>query len=146
MKILKVYDKINRNVLHTDQKSGSIIIREFPSKNEYALLMINTKIFKSKNDKVSYLSYAFFVNDIAIQTLDLTKKYLVYQENDLKGNLKHFERLHIKDSKSFLIKDRIYDENEKFIEIENHKGKKTAKFQVKENFIQTLINNNHGRE
>lgn len=145
MKILKVYDKVNRNVFYKDTSSGQIIIKDFISDISHSLLVINTKIFKSKNEKVSYLSYVLFENNMPVQTLDLTRKYLVYQEIDSEGNLKHSERLHLKDSKSFLIKDRVYDEDKKFIEIENHKGNKTIKFPVKENLIQTLINNNYGR-
>jgi len=123
MKILKVYDKINRNTFKHDQGTGNVVMREFYSDTDYITVIINTKVFKLKNDKLSYFSFIHTVNDIARETMDLTSKYIFFKVSNEKGMLTHSERIHLKDNKSILLVDRIYDEVDEFIEIENHRGR-----------------------
>lgn len=143
MKILKVYDKTNRNIFQKDPKSGNIIIRVFIKKNIFFTLIINTKIFALKNDKIAYFSYVKTENDLTVKTLDLTRKYLVFTKKNKKGLLTHSTRLKINDLKSKITIDRIYDEFEEFLELENYKGKKTVKFKLKKELITNLLK--HGQ-
>jgi len=140
MKILKIYDKINRNVFHHDINTGNITIREFCDNNKICTLFINTKLFKSKNEKMAYFSYVEAENNVVTKTLDITRKYILFRLMNQDGLLIHSERTHLKDSKSFLLIDRIYDDIGDFIEIENHHGNKTMKFTVKKEIINQLLN------
>lgn len=141
MKIIKVYDKLNRNVFHSDESTGNITIREYADNDNYFQLIINTKIFKLKNTKVSYLSFVLFENGLMSEAMDVTNKFIIYQKNS-NGRLMFYERLHLKDIKSFLRINRKYDIDGEFIEIENHKGSKTIKFKIKDeiltNFLKTI--------
>lgn len=139
MKILKVYDKINRSVFHSDTTTGNIFIKEYLSDNSYIYIVLNTKIFNSKNENLSYLSCMYYENNIAIESLELTSKYLIYKKNNKKGKVEFWERTHIKDNKSFLRVDRIYDEKDDFIESENHKGSRQLKYTIKPNIIEQLL-------
>jgi hypothetical protein len=139
MKILKVYDKVNRNTVHHELSSGTLILKEYLN-NSVINIIINTKIFKLKDDKRCYFSYVYSTSGITVQSLDITGKYIVYKEFNNKGLEIHSERIHLKDNKSFLISDKIYDETDESIEIENHKGNRTVKFKVKNEIINQLIN------
>lgn len=139
MKILKIYDKINRNLVHYEPLTGNLTIKEYLDENIINTI-INTKIFKLKDDRRSYYSYMLTSNGITIQSLDITRKYLVYKKFNNKGFIIHFERIHLKDNKSFLISDMIYDEVNECIEVENHKGNKTIKFKIKNEIINKFLN------
>jgi hypothetical protein len=139
MKILKVYDKINRNLVHYEPLTGNLIIKEYLDENIINTI-INTKIFKLKDDRRSYYSYMLTSNGITIESIDITRKYLVYKKFNNEGLIIHSERIHLKDNKSFLISDMIYDEEKECIEIENHKGNKTIKFKIKNEIINKLLN------
>jgi hypothetical protein len=82
MKILKVYDKINRNVLQYDQNTGSLTVREFHSDTDYFTLIINTKVFKIKSERMAFLSCINTVNGIARESLDITSKYVFFVITD----------------------------------------------------------------
>jgi hypothetical protein len=140
MKILKVYDKINRNTLLSDEYTGMIHIREYYTETDFIHVIINTKVFKSKNDKIAYLSYSNVQSGISRERLDVTSKYIFYSVQNEEGRLLHSERIHIKDNKSIVVLDRIYDENKEFIELENHKGKRTVKFKIKNEILNNLLN------
>jgi hypothetical protein len=140
MKILKVYDKINRNVLQYDQNTGSLTVREFHSDTDYFTLIINTKVFKIKSERMAFLSCINTVNGIARESLDITSKYVFFVITDERGMLIHSERIHLKDNKSILLVDRIYDELGEFIEVENHRGNRTMKFKLKDEIINQLTN------
>ncbi len=138
MKILKVYDKINRNTIHYEPSSGNLTLKEY-LEEDVINIIINTKIFKLKDDKRSYYSYILNSGGIVIESIDITRKYLVYKKFNNKGLLVHSERIHLKDKKSFLISDIIYDINSEHIEIENYKGNKTIKFKIKNEIINKLL-------
>jgi len=137
MKVLKIYDKLNRNVLQVN--GGEVSIREYLDDNNYILLIINTKLFSLKNEKVSYMGYVNVKNGLPMETVDITSKYIQYKSMNERGNLIHSNRVHIKDPKSFLEKNRIYDEDDKFIEIENYKGNKTLTFEIKNEIITNIL-------
>ena len=134
MKILKVYDKINRNTVQYNPSAGYLIVNEYAGEN-VARTIISTKLFKLKDEKRCYFSYMSFNSGVPVESLDITAKYLVYKKFNDKGLEVHSERIHLKDNKSFLISDKIYDEKNEFIEIENHKGNRTIKFKVKEEIL-----------
>lgn len=138
MNILKVYDKINRTVFEYDSSTGNIFIIEY-DKDERCCFIINTKIFKAKRDKVAYFSYVKLKSDIIIETLDITSKHIYYKSMNKKGLLVHSERIHLKDNKSILFVNRIYDEADEFIEIENHRGNSTIKFKIKNEIINNFL-------
>ena len=138
MNILKVYDKINRTIFESNSSTGNIFIREY-DKDECRYFIINTKIFKAKRDKVAYFSYVRLKSDIVIETLDITIKHIFYKFMNEKGLLVHSERIHLKDNKAILFVDRIYDEADEFIEIENHRGNSTIKFKVKNEIINNFL-------
>jgi len=137
MKILKIYDKLNRNILQSN--NGEISIREYFG-DDYIHLIINTKLFSLKNEKVAYFSYTKTVNGLCIESLDITAKYIEYKSVNKKGQLTHSKRIHVKDSKSFLEINRLYDEVDGMIEIENYKGDKTLIFELKNEIITNLLN------
>ncbi len=138
MKILKVYDKINRIVLQCDALTGNITIREFFNDTDYYSIIINSKIFKSKNDNMTYFSFVSIVDNITKETLDITNKYIFYSSYD-NGRLIHSDRISLKDNKSIVTIDRIYDVFDDFLELENHKGKKTIKFKIKKEIINKFL-------
>lgn len=138
MKILKVYDKINRNTIHYEPNSGNLTLKQFLDEDAVNII-INTKIFKFKDDKRSYYSYVLNSRGIITESIDITRKYLVYKKFNKKGLLIHSERIHLKDKNSFLISDIIYDINSQFIEIENYKGNKTIKFKIKNEIINKFL-------
>jgi hypothetical protein len=140
MKILKVYDKINRTVFESDSNTGNVFIREYLQNDESCYFIINTKVFKSKRDKMAYFSYVRLKLGKVIETLDVTSKHIYYKSMNEKGLLVHSERIHLKDNKAILLVDRIYDEWDEFIEIENHRGNRTMKFKVKNEIINQLTN------
>lgn len=138
MKILKVYDKINRLVLESNSDTGIVYIKEHVDSNNYFYVIINTKLFKLKRDKIAYLSYVKMLNGKISETLDLTCKYILYKKMNEQGLLICSEKIHIKENKSILTVNRIYDELNEFIEIENHRGKKTINFKVKKQLLNKL--------
>jgi len=138
MKILKIYDKLNRNILQSN--NGEVSIKEYLDENNYVHLIINTKLFSLKNEKISYLGYVNTIDGVNRETIDITSKYIQYKSMNDKGQLIYSKRIHIKDPKSFLEKNRIYDENDKFIEIENYKGNKTLTFEIKNEILTNLLN------
>lgn len=139
MKILKVYDKINRNILYSDEDTGNIYIKEYLNDNDYIYIVLNTKIFKSNSETKSYFSLINFESGCIKETLDITGKYILYKKNNEDGKLILSERIHIKDEKSFYNIYRIYDEDGCFIELENHKGVKNFKYTVKQEIINELL-------
>jgi len=139
MKILKVYDKINRIVLQSDALTGNITIREFFNDTDYCSIIINSKIFKSKNDNMAYFSFVSIVDNIPKETLDITNKYILYSSYK-EGLLIHSDRIHLKDNKSIITIDRLYDVFNDFLELENHKGRKTIKFKIKKEVINKFLN------
>lgn len=139
MKILKVYNKINRNIVQVDYSTGDITIKEY-TENGYCYLIINTKIFKSKNNNLAYFSYRNIINNNIVEELDLTKKYIQFKKRNEKGLVTYSKRMHIKDQKSFLEIIRIYDEDNEFIEIENHRGKKVMNFKIKNDTLNNFLN------
>lgn len=141
MKVLKVYDKINRNLIHSDLKTGNLIIREFFEGDSFITIIINSKVFKNKSKSMSYFSCTHTEGGIVRCSIDITHKYIFFSLINESGLLVHSERIHTKDNKSFLIKDRIYDDSAEFIEIENYKGNRTINFKIKENIINELIKN-----
>lgn len=146
MKILKVFDKINRNVYQHDASTGNVAIREFYNGNDFFAILINTRIFKNKNERMAYFSYIDVVNNTVRKTLDITSKYMFFTQTNEKGLLVHSERIHLKDQKSIITLDRIYDIADEFIELENHKGRKTVKFKVKNEILNNLLNTTkHGK-
>lgn len=140
MKILKVYDKINRNVFHFDPNTGNIIVREFKSDKDYFTVLINTKLFQKKLERVAFISCEKTINSIVRSVLDITSKHFFFKIFNKKGMLIHSERVHLKDNKSILSIDRIYDEVDEFIEIENHRGVKTVKFKIRNQLINNFLN------
>lgn len=139
MKILNVYDKINRNVFHTNESKGSITIKEYGD-NDYSFLFINTHVFKLKDEKRSFFSYINYTNlGIPIESIDITVKYLIYCKFNDKGLVVHSERIHLKDNKSFLISDRIYDDSGEFIEVENYKGNKIVIFKIQTDIVNDFL-------
>ena len=140
MKILKIYDKINRNLFHYDTNTGNIIIREFYDDNNHCVIFINTKLFKSKNEKIAYFSYVNTTNSVITETLDITGKYIFFKTMNINGLLTHSERIHLKDNKSILLIDRIYDDVNEFLEVENYRGNKTVKFKVKNEILNQFLN------
>ena len=139
MKILKVYDKINRNTLQVNYSTGDITIREYTGK-DYIYLVINTKLFNIKNKNVSYFSYRNIVNNQILEELDVTTKYIYFKQKNEQGLLSYSKRIHIKDTKSILEVRRIYDEKGEFIEIENHNGKKTINFKINKEILTNFLN------
>lgn len=139
MKILKVYDKINRNTIQVNYSSGDIYIKEY-IENGYCYLLINTKIFKAKRNNIAYFSYRKIINNKIREELDLTLKYLEFKEKNEDGLLIYSKRMHIKDQKSFLEIFRLYDENNEFIEIENYNGKRTMNFKIKNETLNSFLN------
>lgn len=139
MKILKVYDKINRNVVSKNLSTGDIIIKEY-NQNGYCYVIINTKIFSLKNQKMAYFSFRNIIEDKIKEELDITHKYIQYKERNEKGLLIQSQRIHVKDPKSFLEIHRLYDDNDEFIEIENYKGKKAINFKVKSDILINFLN------
>ena len=140
MNILKVYDKINRLLFESNSEYGNVTIREYLNPNESCCFIINTKIFKSKRDKIAYLSYARSKFGQIVETLDITCKHIYYKLINDKGLLIHSERIHLKDNKSILLVDRIYDEFGEFIEVENHRGNRTIKFKLKNEIFTNILN------
>lgn len=140
MNVLKVYDKINRAVFESNSEYGNVIIKEYINQDESCCFIINTKIFKSKRDKMSYLSYVRLKYDKIVETLDITCKYVYYKSMNESGLLIHSERIHLKDNKSILLVDRIYDEYNEFIEIENNRGNRTMVFKLKKEILNNLLN------
>jgi len=138
MKILKIYDKLNRNILQVE--GASINIKEYLSDNNFIHLIINTKLFSLKNEKMSYMSYVNTIDGLSREIVDITSKYIQHKLMDEKGRLIHSKRIHIKDSKSFLEINRIYDDGDNFIEIENYKGNKNLTFELKNEIITNLLN------
>lgn len=139
MKILKVYDKINRNIISKDPFTGSITIFEY-NEDGYCYLIINTKVFSTKSTSMAYFSYRNFVSGVIREELDITHKYVQFKEINEKGFMIQSQRFHIKDPKSFLEKYRIYDDSGEFIEIENYKGKRTINFKVKNDILINFLN------
>lgn len=140
MKILKVYDKINRNIFQSDMSTGDISIREYYNQTDYFNVLINTRIFKTKRERLAYFSYANVQNGIAIETLDITSKHIFYSLSNASGLLVHSERIHLKDNKSISVIDRIYDPDKNFIESEKYRGRKTIKFGIKNEVLHKLLN------
>lgn len=138
MKVLKIYDKLNRNILQSD--GAFITIKEYYNNNNYIHLLINTKLFSSKSETMSYFSYENIVNGICQESISITSKYIEYKYINYRGNLINSNRINLKDPKSFLHKNRIYDEDDKFIEIENYKGNKTLTFGVKNEILTKILN------
>lgn len=140
MKVLKIYDKLNRKTVQID---GPLIsIKEYSDNNNYINLLINTNLFSSKNEKISYFSYEKIVDGVCRESIDITSKYLQYYQLNEKGQFIHSKRIHVKDPKSFLEKNRIYDTEDKFIEIENYKGNKTLTYEIKNQIITNLLKQN----
>jgi len=139
MKILKVYDKINRNTVLIDYTSNNINIKEY-IEDGYCYFIINTNIFKTKKNNIAYFSYRKVIHNTIREELDLTHKYLEYKKRNNEGLLIYSKRMHIKDHKSFLEMFRFYDERNEFLEIENHKGKKTINFKIKNDTLNNFLN------
>lgn len=140
MNILKVYDKINRTLFESNSDYGNVLIQEYIDPDESHRFIINTKIFKSKRDKMAYLSYVKIKFGQIVETLDITCKHIYYKSMNDKGLLTHSERIHIKDNKAVLLVDRIYDELDEFIEIESHRGNRTMRFKLKNEILNNLLN------
>ncbi len=138
MKILKVYDKINRNTFERISRNGYISIKEYDNDNNYLYLVVSIKNFKLK-DKC-YLSCAFIKDNKTIESLDITRKYIHYRLANEKGLMVHKELISIKENKTILEVDRIYDSNNEFIEIEKHRGNKTVNFTVKDEILTKFLN------
>ena len=140
MKVLKVYDKINRNTFHYDANTGNLIIKKFYNDFDYLTIFVNTKLFCSKNDRMAYFSCIYTVNNSIRETLDITGKYIFFTKINQNGLLAHSDRIHIKDKKSIVTIDRIYDNINEFIELENHKGKNTIKFKIRNEILNNFKN------
>lgn len=145
MKILKVYDKINRNIFHYDKVTGNIHIKEFCDDKSCITLIINTKLLNREN--ISFFSYSKELNGLEIEKLDITKKNIYYKITNEKGLIIHSETINLKEQKTVLEINRIYDECEEFIEIENHRGKKSMLFKVKNRLLNNFLNTkNNGNQ
>lgn len=138
MKVLKIYDKLNRNTVNID--GPFISIKEYSDSKNYIHILINTKLFSSKNEKMSYFSYEKIVDGACRESIDITSKYLQYYQMNEEGQMVHSKRTHVKDQKSFLERNRIYDLEGEFIEVENYKGNKTLIFGIKNEIITKLLN------
>lgn len=140
MNVLRIYDKVNRRFFYSDEYTGNIIIDEYEG-DLHVSLLINKRIFNKKLSKHSYLSVLIYKNEVLRETLDLTNDYIFYAKSNEQGRMTFSEKRKIKDQNSFVIIDRIYDEDGKFIEIENHKGNKATKFEIKTELITKFLQN-----
>lgn len=140
MNVLRIYDKINRRIFYSDEYTGNIFIDEYQDDLHISLL-INKKIFNKKLSKHSYLSVLIYKNEVLREMLDLTNDYVFYAKSNEHGRMIFSEKRKIKDQKSFVTIDRIYDQDGEFLEVENHKGNKTTKFKIKPELITKFLKN-----
>ena len=140
MNVLRIYDKVNRRIFYSDEYTGNIIIDEYEG-DLHVSLFINKKIFNKKLSKYSYISVLIYKNEVLREMLDLTNDYVFYAKSNEQGRMIFSEKRKIKDQKSFVTIDRIYDEDGEFLEIENHKGNKTTKFKIKSELITKFLHN-----
>jgi hypothetical protein len=138
MKILKVYDKINRNVFLSDTTSGNVRLTEYTGPDDYFSIYINTRIFSGKRNNMAYFSCVNVIDDVIRESVDVTEKFILHKKMNENGLLLHSERTHLKDNKCVVTIDRIYDENGEYIELENHRGKRMTKFKIKNEIINLL--------
>ena len=131
MKILKVYDKINRTIFESDSNTGNILIKEYLPNDESYYFIINTRVFKSKLNNMAHFSYVKSKCDKIIETLDVTDKYLYYKAMNEKGLMVHSERIGIKDNKSILLIKTDSDGNRLW-------EKKIYSGHSKESYVNTL--------
>ena len=147
MKILKIYDKLNNHVFQSDAYSGNIIIKEYNNNDNYVQLIINAKIFGINHDKLSYFNYSYYANGLCIETIDLSQKFIIHQKRDKSDRMVYYERINIKNKKSVITINRIYDECGEFVETENYKGNNTTKFKLKNEILTKFLEIiEHGRE
>lgn len=134
MKIVKVYDKLNRNVFFSDVNTGNVHIVNY---EDSSTLIINTKIFNQKIKRQAFLTYITTNGDIEI-TINVSQDFIYYTEINKKQQLIKKETFSIQDLKTTYLLNKIYDE-ENSISIENHRGQSQINFTVKNELINQFI-------